>query len=122
MVGRIRPVGRNDFVENRLPEIQDVLVYAPSGDSVRGVHYWSVRNATDLDESELVVDYIWMNGNTVLDIERGIIDSNVMTLSSGNAVRGNTIVCQSRYRTLWVGKPNHKVSVTLWSILPVCNL
>ena len=27
--------------------------------------------ATDLDESELVVDYIWMNGNTVLDIERG---------------------------------------------------
>ena len=65
-------------IENRIPVIQDVLVYAPSGDSVRaGTTLECTVTASDPDQSELSVDYIWMNDNSVLDIEQGLsIDSN----------------------------------------------
>ena len=112
-------------IENRLPEIQDVLVYAPSGDNVRaGTLLECSVTATDLDESELVVDYIWMNGNTVLDIERGLpIDSNAqVTLSSGNAVRGDTIVCQVTVSDATGGEVQYKVLVMLWLIPQICYL
>ena len=86
------------MIQNRPPELQDVLIYAPSGASIRaGTTLECSVVVTDPDESELQIDYLWMNGANILDINRGLSETSVseFTLSEYNAARGDSIVCQA---------------------------
>ena len=51
----------------------------------------------DADESELMLDYIWMNGADILKVDSSIPEGDIseITLSTGNAVRDDSITCHA---------------------------